>query len=280
MPRGRRFLPKAARALPLLLVVARLPAFAADSPAALPDRAGVDYAKGCFRDAAGISSSPARWDKADWLKAAAVLGSTGALYLWGDGPARKTALDNQNEAGDRLADLGGGLGSGYYLAAGLGAAYLGGEAAGSPRLRAVALYGAESWVLSGLIVNGVKVATGRARPDSGEGRDHWLGPTLARRHLSFPSGHAAAAFSVATAFAAEYRDYPLAPPLAYGAASLAALSRVYQDHHWASDAFLGSALGYFTAKAVLRRHKAGSHWTMTPMLQGRAAGLAFACRFD
>nr|MDA3861232.1 phosphatase PAP2 family protein [Melioribacteraceae bacterium] len=43
--------------------------------------------------------------------------------------------------------------------------------------------------------------------------------------------------------------------LAFLPAFLTATSRVYQNHHWASDVFLGAFIGYFTAKYITDLHK-------------------------
>ena len=43
--------------------------------------------------------------------------------------------------------------------------------------------------------------------------------------------------------------------LAFVPALLTASSRMYQNHHWASDVFLGAAIGYFTGKFITDLHK-------------------------
>lgn len=65
---------------------------------------------------------------------------------------------------------------------------------------------------------------------------------------SFPSGHATAAFSVATVVAYRYRNHKWVPPLVYGLATVIGLSRVTTQAHFASDVFLGSAIGYSVAR--------------------------------
>ena len=81
-----------------------------------------------------------------------------------------------------------------------------------------------------------------------------------RKHLPWPSGHAAGAFAVSTVFSQYYgrgkRKY--VSWLSYGLAGLTAYSRVRQGAHWISDAFLGSAIGYFTAQNIIRMHSADS----------------------
>jgi membrane-associated phospholipid phosphatase len=71
---------------------------------------------------------------------------------------------------------------------------------------------------------------------------------------SFPSGHTAGAFSVATVFAERYRNHRWVPWVAYGLASVVGLSRLNAQAHFPSDIFLGAALGYSISHfAVLRR---------------------------
>ena len=71
---------------------------------------------------------------------------------------------------------------------------------------------------------------------------------------SFPSGHAIAAFSVATVFARRYPRRKWLPYVAYGLAAAVSFSRVTLSSHFPSDVFLGGALGYSIGRfAVLRR---------------------------
>jgi membrane-associated phospholipid phosphatase len=71
---------------------------------------------------------------------------------------------------------------------------------------------------------------------------------------SFPSGHTAGAFSVATVFAERYRTHRWAPWVAYGLAGVVGLSRLNLQAHFPSDIFFGAALGYSVSHfAVLRR---------------------------
>jgi membrane-associated phospholipid phosphatase len=70
---------------------------------------------------------------------------------------------------------------------------------------------------------------------------------------SFPSGHAAGAFSVATVIAHRYGKHRWVPWVAYGFATAVSLSRVTTLSHFPSDVFLGAALGYtITRYQVLR----------------------------
>jgi PAP2 superfamily len=70
---------------------------------------------------------------------------------------------------------------------------------------------------------------------------------------SFPSGHTAAAFSVATVYAERYKNHRWAPWVAYGLASVVGLSRVNAQAHFPSDVFFGAALGYSVSRFVVLR---------------------------
>jgi membrane-associated phospholipid phosphatase len=72
---------------------------------------------------------------------------------------------------------------------------------------------------------------------------------------SFPSGHAIAAFSIATVFAQRYPNPRWHVWLAYGLASVVGFSRLSLQSHFSSDVFAGAALGYAVAHfVVLRPH--------------------------
>jgi membrane-associated phospholipid phosphatase len=70
---------------------------------------------------------------------------------------------------------------------------------------------------------------------------------------SFPSGHTAAAFSVATVFAERYRNHRWVPWVAYGLAGVVGLSRLNVQAHFPSDVFFGAALGYSVSHFVVLR---------------------------
>jgi membrane-associated phospholipid phosphatase len=86
-----------------------------------------------------------------------------------------------------------------------------------------------------------------------------LSDTFFKSHVSnaginsaFPSGHATAAFAVATVFAHRYRQHRWVPWVAHDVASVISFSRV--TTHFPSDVFVGAALGFAISEfAVLRQ---------------------------
>ena len=264
-----------------LAVLILWPLLASPARADGQDQADLGYVKDVVRETGDIASSPLRWERADWYEAGAVIGTAGALYAGADVWAQHAALRNQSRVSDGFADVGRGFGNGLYTVPALAALYAGGEFSHDARLRRATLDAVESLAISGLFVTGTKILAGRSRPYVGAGRGDWQGPGTSNSQYSFPSGHTAAAFSIATTFATEYGDVPGVAPGAYALAALTGLSRIYNNQHWASDVFIGGALGYFTAKAVARSHsRKDRRLTFSAFPVERGAGAAVVCRFD
>ncbi len=68
---------------------------------------------------------------------------------------------------------------------------------------------------------------------------------------AFPSGHTAAAFSIATVFASQYKNIKAIPIISYSLATLVGISRLTEHQHWASDIFVGGLIGYVCGKQVV-----------------------------
>lgn len=125
-------------------------------------------------------------------------------------------------------------------------------------------------ILGGLSVTTLKYTFGRARPSvAGFGAD----PHFFNRNSSFPSGHTAQAFGVATVIAENYgSDNTWVPCVAYGTACAVGWQRIYGKHHNPTDVIAGAAIGYYTAQWVIRHHRAVeakevSNWEFNPELQ-------------
>jgi hypothetical protein len=95
----------------------------------------------------------------------------------------------------------------------------------------------QALAVSELLVQPVKFATRRERPDASD------------KH-SFPSGHAADTFAFATALE-RHLGWRGAVP-AYIFASYVAISRLPANRHWLSDAVFGSGVGIIAGRTVTR----------------------------
>src|SRR6266436_5191260 len=94
-----------------------------------------------------------------------------------------------------------------------------------------------------------KYSLRRERPYQGNG----AGSFFQNGGTSFPSEHAAAAWSVAGVIAHEYPS-PFVKVMAYGLASLVSVSRVKAHQHFPSDVVVGSVIGNLIAQNIYRRH--------------------------
>jgi membrane-associated phospholipid phosphatase len=103
-----------------------------------------------------------------------------------------------------------------------------------------------------------KEITQRQRPYQGDGNgSFFVGGS------SFPSEHAALAWSIASVWAHEYPGW-LSQLGAYGLASAISVTRVTAKQHFPSDVVIGSALGWYFGRQVYRAHHdpevGGSGW--------------------
>ena len=122
-----------------------------------------------------------------------------------------------------------------------------------------ALLAGEAYADSAIVDIVMKMSTRRLRPSdiapNGNFSDTFFSSHkgFSGTSTSFPSGHAAAAFSIATVFAHRYRQHRWVPWVAYGVAGAISFSRLTTQSHFPSDVFLGAALGFtITEFTVLR----------------------------
>jgi membrane-associated phospholipid phosphatase len=208
------------------------------------------FLENILHDQRGIWTSPFRWRRTDakWL---APLGfSTLALV----GTDRSTSGELV-EHGDNLNRLRiskdiSRMGSLYSTGGVAGVLYLTGRATHNDRLRETGLLGAEALLNSTIVVSALKTASQRQRPPE----DHSSGEFF-DGGSSFPSGHAASAWSLATIVAQEYGHHrPLVQVGVYGLATAVSLSRYTGRNHFLSDVLVGSAIGYGIGRYVYHKH--------------------------
>lgn len=109
----------------------------------------------------------------------------------------------------------------------------------------------ETLVNTFLIYTPMQFIAGRQRPGEGNGHGDFL-----KHHAintSFPGGHAMFTWAMASVLADEYPK-PWARTLSYGGAFAVTLTRFLARDHWASDMFLGTALGLAIAENTFHAH--------------------------
>ena len=232
----------------------QVPVAGVDAEAAHRDPFFLDlgYIESYPLNAARLLASPWRFDRSDWLNTAIVLGVGGGLmaldasirdFIQGDVRGGTT-----NDAADFFRDFG----DTHILAMGLGATYVGAELIGDEQLQETALLAEESLLLASVLGLGIKWFSQRDRPSSGKSPTSWDPFSFDETNTSFVSGHAINSFAVASVISSQYGNQYLIGPAAYGVATLTSFSRLNDNRHWASDVFVGAAVGYFVGKMVVR----------------------------
>ena len=106
----------------------------------------------------------------------------------------------------------------------------------------------QAQLLTELLVEPIKFAVGRERPDGSN-------------HQSFPSGHAAITFATATVV--ERHLGWRKSLLGYTIASYVAASRLHDNRHYLSDVIFGAAVGTIAGRTVV--HHAADYWAVVPV---------------
>ena len=178
-----------------------------------------------------------------------VAGLLFAGALMGDHEFREESQERRGGFSNTVAGVGNTFGDWRILVPALSAGYLAGEIAGSGEIKGTILRAGAAAALATGVSSGLKYTIGRNRPDI-------AGTNIEFRPFSgsnsFPSGHTAAAFAIATAVADQttdgWSDYLLS-----GAATVTALSRINDNRHWTSDVLIGGLIGQFSAKWIGRQ---------------------------
>lgn len=225
------------------------------------------YFPSLLHDFGEQATAPLHFTKGEWLMTGAAIGVTGALFYFDNDINNWARVQKQNynwvnRASPLISEMGSTWGIGSVIA-------FGAVNASCRNKKGVqtSLLATQAMITSSFWLHLVKQIGGRERPGAeyyynrtGGGR--WYGP-LAQfdRSLalekpeasfnSFPSGHTATAFSIATVFASQYRDTKAIPVISYSLATLVGISRLTENKHWSSDVFAGALIGYLCGKQVV-----------------------------
>ncbi len=210
----------------------------------------VTYARYFIEDGIRIGVAPVWWKKGDWLKLGALAAGTGVL-VWRDGEIREIFQRNRNRTTNQLADLFRPFGAANYVQPTLLGTIVLSSITKQKKLQALSVDGWEASQFALAVSGLLKLATGRARPF--EERGVWYRKGLTR-HSSFPSGHTTQAFVLATVVGEHFPKWWVKITF-YGLATGVAFSRVNDDKHFASDVFLGAALGTAVTKTIFERNE-------------------------
>lgn len=137
--------------------------------------------------------------------------------------------------------------------------YFAGRGLRNERMRRTGLLGLAAVAHASTLVHSLKFITARQRPEDGE--HHGL---FWRTGDSFPSGHAANSWALATVIAHEYPDKKWVRWTAYGAATAVSVSRVGHGRHFPSDVVVGSTLGILIGRHLTRHADQDRRFSVEP----------------
>ena len=202
-------------------------------------------------------TAPFRLHKQDAKTIVPFLGFTGALMV-GDSWISKQLPDSPGAVQRSRSISNYGI---YSLVGGTAALYLWGHIRHDDHKSETGLLAAEAAINSTAVTYAFKTFAGRERPLQGNGSGAFFSGGN-----SFPSEHAAMAWSIASVVAHEYPGW-LPKLLAYGAATGISVSRISGKEHFPSDIVIGSALGWYMGRQIYRaRHDrtlSGAAWGST-----------------
>jgi membrane-associated phospholipid phosphatase len=144
----------------------------------------------------------------------------------------------------------------YATAATAGGIYLTGLFTHDEHAQRTGVLSAEAGIDSFLLYEGAKLVFNRERPYTNYGNGKFFAGNFTDG--SFPSGHAAFAWTIASVIAREYPKWPVELAM-YGAATAVATTRVTGGQHFPSDVFFGSAMGYLVGRYVAGKDKHAQH---------------------
>lgn len=241
-----------------------------------------EYWAGFYRDIKWTFNAPFHWKGPDWFRVAAVSGITIGLIV-NDRGIMSRVQEHRSTTTNRISKAAENFGDPTKILPGLVLLYSYASLFKDKKAKHIALLSFKTCAASLLMVYGLKLLFHRSRPGA-DNPNKWGGPgfSFKREKLSFPSGHSALAFSIATVIASKYKG-TIIPVIAYSAAVLTAFSRVHDKMHWSSDVFFGSVMGYFIARGILSRnknHKASANRIRVfPLVAFRGLGMSMSIEF-
>ena len=225
-----------------------------DDPPRYDNSLGSHFIQHLAEDQVGIWTYPdrLRLRDAEWVMPFA-LTTTGLFATDTEFSRHLSSSPGRTKYSNDLANFG--IGAMGGVAGGL---WLLGEISHDDHKRETGFLAGEAALDSLAVVYTLKYSFGRERPL----QDNFQGRFFSGRD-SFPSEHAAAAWSVATIVAHEYPG-PLTQIVAYGMATAISASRLGARQHFPSDVLIGSAIGWVSGQVVYRSHHdpelGGSTW--------------------
>jgi membrane-associated phospholipid phosphatase len=212
-----------------------------------------------------------------WWHGAAVLGGVSALMLL-DGSVQHAVQSHRTGSADRVAETVRHFGQPEVYGTVTAGLLIAGSLSHNARLTRMGTHVAGALAVAAGASNGIKLVTGRSRPDNpgldGDSDDFGL----FSGRTSWPSGHTAMAFAFATALGDELHE-PVARYGLLAAATAVGWSRINDNRHWLSDVAAGAVLGIASAKFASGRWRVFGIRAPSFIVGPRSLGLGWQAEF-
>ena len=192
-----------------------------------------------FSDKAPFLNKTLFWDSV-------VVGATGVLIANDESVAQQVPV-SWHQTGIDISNA-----CTYGTAAAAGGIYLTGLFTHDEHAQRTGVLAAEASIDSFLLYGSMKLIFNRDRPYTSPHEGQFFAGNFSSG--SFPSGHSALAWTLASVVAHEYPKLPV-QLLTYGLATTVATTRVTGGQHFPSDVFVGSTLGYLVGRYVANKDK-------------------------
>lgn len=201
-------------------------------------------AKTIGQDQLHILKAPFQKEALVWN--AVVLGATGVLIANDESVAHQVPV-SWHQTGIDVSDA-----CTYATVAAAGGIYFTGLFTHDEHAQRTGVLAAEASVNSFILYGSMKLIFARQRPYTYPGEGKFFAGNFSSG--SFPSGHSALAWTLASVVAHEYPSLPVQLAM-YGLATTVAATRVTGGQHFPSDVFVGSTLGYLVGRYVANKDK-------------------------
>ncbi len=234
-------------------------------------------------DIFGEIVKPLEFNGNDWIKFGAIAGLTG-FFITQDQSIKDVVNKNHNQSLEKLnkiTEIYGSANSSSILPLSF---YLSGLILKNEDLRTTGRILFESLLVSGLIVQTIKISFGRARPYINEGAYSFKPLKFDNDYNSFSSGHTIVAFTISAVLSRRFNNIFASIGL-YTLAGLTAYQRIYSDKHWFSDTFLSAVIGIVVGNSFVdiqeknKKASDSSEFSLAPQFNNNFKGISIGFRF-
>jgi membrane-associated phospholipid phosphatase len=215
-----------------------------------------------------VITRPFHWDSGDLLTfglwSAAVVG---AVFI--DMEVRDVFRRNRNDFSDAFLDVGYYYGSPTFTVPATVLTYSIGAIVKNQKVKETAVMMGELLATTFLVQQPLRIVVGRARPLTNEDNLTFKPFSTEREYASFISGHTWSSVGLSYILA-EQIDHPVATVIFYALGLITPITRMAVDDHWFSDVIIGGALGYYSARSIMKYHNEGveNNLIITPSSNG------------